>query len=138
MKITEVRIKLLKDDERLKAFASMVMDDCFVLRDCKVIQRENRMFISMPSRHMQKHCPYCGIKNKFSAKFCNDCGRRLPITGRIGNEMRKYFDIAHPITDECRREIEKEVLAAYEREWQREVDNVFSDYPDDYWFVTDD
>ena len=39
MEITEVRIKLMEDtDDRLQAFCSITLDDCFVVRDLKIIE----------------------------------------------------------------------------------------------------
>lgn len=49
MEITEVRITL-KNEVKLKAFASVTFDDCFVLRGLKVISGAQGFFISMPSR----------------------------------------------------------------------------------------
>jgi stage V sporulation protein G len=49
MEVTEVRLSL-KDDERLKAFACITLDGCFVVRGLKVIQGPNGMFVAMPSR----------------------------------------------------------------------------------------
>ena len=49
MEITEVKVFPVNED-KLKAFVSVVIDDCFMVNDIKIIQgRENR-FISMPSR----------------------------------------------------------------------------------------
>ncbi len=51
MKITEVRIrKVKKDDSKLKAVASITIDDCFVIHDIKVIDGNEGNFIAMPSR----------------------------------------------------------------------------------------
>jgi stage V sporulation protein G len=48
--ITEVRVSL-RDDAKLKAFASITLEDCFVIRGLKVIEgNNNRMFVAMPSR----------------------------------------------------------------------------------------
>jgi len=48
--ITEVRVSL-RDDAKLKAFASITIEDCFVIRGLKVIEgNNNRMFVAMPSR----------------------------------------------------------------------------------------
>jgi stage V sporulation protein G len=49
MKITEVRISL-RDDAKLKAFASITLDDCFVIRGLKIIQGQSGTFVAMPSR----------------------------------------------------------------------------------------
>lgn len=51
MKISDVRVRLVKKDEnRLKAVASITIDDCFVVHDIKVIDGKDGYFISMPSR----------------------------------------------------------------------------------------
>lgn len=49
MNITEIRISL-HDHNKLKAFASVTVDDCFVIRGLKVIKGAKGMFIAMPSR----------------------------------------------------------------------------------------
>ena len=49
MKITEVRI-FLKNEERLKAYASITFDDAFVVRNLKVIAGKKGLFVSMPNR----------------------------------------------------------------------------------------
>lgn len=51
MKISDVRLRLVKKDEnRLKAVASITIDECFVVHDIKVIDGREGYFISMPSR----------------------------------------------------------------------------------------
>ena len=49
MEITEVRVAL-RDDDKLKAFASVTFDDCFVVRGLKIIAGNGGMFVAMPSR----------------------------------------------------------------------------------------
>lgn len=51
MKITEIRIHLMGED-RLKAFASVTFDECFVVRNMKVVQGNKGLFLCMPSRKM--------------------------------------------------------------------------------------
>ncbi len=51
MKITDVRVRLVKkDDSKLKAVASVTFDDCFVVHDIKVISGNEGYFIAMPSK----------------------------------------------------------------------------------------
>ena len=51
MKISDVRIRLVnKEDNKLKAVASITIDDCFVIHDIKVIEATDGAFIAMPSR----------------------------------------------------------------------------------------
>ena len=49
MEITEVRVFPVQE-EKLKAFVSIIFDECFVVSDIKIIQGNNGMFISMPSK----------------------------------------------------------------------------------------
>ena len=51
MKITEIRIHLMNED-RLKAFASVIFDNEFVVRNMKVVEGTNGIFLCMPSRKM--------------------------------------------------------------------------------------
>ncbi len=53
MEITEVRISLI-NESKLRAFVSITIDNCFVVRGIKVIQGPNGLFISMPSRRTSK------------------------------------------------------------------------------------
>lgn len=51
MKITDVRVRLVnKDESKLKAVASITIDDCFVVHDVKIIDGNDGYFIAMPSR----------------------------------------------------------------------------------------
>jgi len=49
MEITEVRVFPV-DDEKLKAFVSIILDDCFVISDIKIIHGPKGLFVSMPSK----------------------------------------------------------------------------------------
>jgi stage V sporulation protein G len=49
MHITEVKVFPV-DEEKLRAFVSIVFDNCFMVNDIKVIQGKDGLFISMPSR----------------------------------------------------------------------------------------
>lgn len=50
MKVTEVRISPAKGG-KIRAFASIVVDDCFIINDLRVIEgREKQFFVTMPAR----------------------------------------------------------------------------------------
>jgi stage V sporulation protein G len=49
VEITDVRVFPV-EDEKLKAFASIVFDNCFMVNDIRVIRGKDGLFISMPSR----------------------------------------------------------------------------------------
>ncbi len=51
MKISDVRIRLIDQEaSKLKAVASLVIDDCFAVHDIKIVTGESGDFVSMPSR----------------------------------------------------------------------------------------
>jgi stage V sporulation protein G len=81
MEITQVKVFPV-DEEKLKAYVSIVLDDCFLVSDLKVIHGPNGLFISMPS------------KRKKNGEF---------------------KDIAHPLNRETREQMERRILAEYER-----------------------
>jgi len=81
LRITDVRVRpYSKADDKLKAFATITIDDCFVVTDLKVIQGKKGLFVAMPSR-----------KRKDGS----------------------FKDVAHPLNQETRDEIEGRVLKAY-------------------------
>ena len=50
MKITDVRVRKVAKEGKLKAVVSITLDDEFVVHDIKVIEGEKGLFIAMPSR----------------------------------------------------------------------------------------
>ncbi|MCQ2546439.1 MAG: septation regulator SpoVG [Clostridia bacterium] len=52
MNITDVRIRKVNDDGKMKAIVSITFDDEFVVHDIKIIEGQNGLFIAMPSRKM--------------------------------------------------------------------------------------
>lgn len=52
MQITEIKVYPVNED-KLKAYVTVTFDSCFVVRDLKVIQGNNRLFVAMPSRRMK-------------------------------------------------------------------------------------
>ena len=51
MKVTSVNVKKIeKECSRMKGIASIVLDDCFAVKDIRIIQGEDKLFIAMPSR----------------------------------------------------------------------------------------
>jgi len=123
VEITEVRIKLMDEPgERLKAFCSITFDDCFVVRDLKIIDGSNGPFVAMPSRKLTSHCSRCGMKNHLRAGYCNQCGARLEDTRApkdADGRAKLYADIAHPINSSCREMIQECVIGEYFGEIER-------------------
>ena len=50
MNITDVRIRKVNQEGKMKAIVSITLDNEFVVHDIKVIEGENGLFIAMPSR----------------------------------------------------------------------------------------
>ena len=123
MQVTEVRIKLMEEPgERLQAFCSITLDNCFVVRDLKIIEGTSGPFVAMPSRKLTSHCPQCGSKNHLRAAHCNQCGLRLKDDRAIKDaegRAKLYADIAHPINTECREMIQTRVIEEFRLEKDR-------------------
>src|SRR3989338_4210035 len=116
MKITEVRIfKKEDDDKKLRAFATITFNDCFVVRDIKIIEGSKGYFVAMPSRRVKEPCPRCRHRNVVRSRYCNQCCANLEAGGHkpkadgvmeetdaLQSRLRQseHRDIAHPITAE--------------------------------------
>jgi stage V sporulation protein G len=90
MQITEVKITL-KDEEKLKAYASITFDNAFVVRGMKVINGNTGFFISMPSRKKSD-------------------GTYQDIAHPINNETREMIESA--ILEKYKEAIEQRTLEA--------------------------
>lgn len=142
MKVTEVRIKLTGEtDDRLLAFCSVTLDDCFVVRDLKIIDGSSGPFVAMPSRKLTSHCPRCHGKNHLRSNYCTQCGAdlRREASFQTRDNSRLYADIAHPINAECRELIQTRVIEEFEKEQElAELPGYRSRYDDDYESQRDD
>src|SRR5213596_3141532 len=72
MEITDVKV-ILVDDEKLKAFVSIVFDQCFVVTDIKIIHGPKGLFVSMPSKKRKD-------------------GTFKDIAHPLNNQMRQYLE----------------------------------------------
>lgn len=127
MQLTEVRVKLCDGQAgRLKAFCSLTFDHAFVIRDVKLIEGNDGLFLAMPARKLCDHCSRCGEKNHLRARFCSNCGARLDENrfmryqnGNGHSRLKLHADIAHPINAETRQQIEKMVVTAFHDEVEK-------------------
>jgi stage V sporulation protein G len=137
MQLSEIRINLCgSQGGRLKAFCSLTFDNALVVRDVKLIEGNDGLFLAMPSRKLCDRCRRCGEKNHLRARYCNNCGARLDenrhLQYRNGNmngngngnghsmdRLKLHADIAHPINADTRLELERRVLLAYQEELER-------------------
>ncbi|MBX3426455.1 MAG: SpoVG family protein [Pirellulales bacterium] len=136
MQVTEVRIKLMDEPgERLKAFCSITFDNCFVVRDLKIIEGSSGPFVAMPSRKLTAHCPSCHAKNHLRAPYCSQCGRQLSLEHMptdADGRAKLYADIAHPINSACREMIQEHVIREYETELIRAKEPGYVSRYDDF------
>ncbi|HEX9637495.1 MAG TPA: septation regulator SpoVG [Acidobacteriota bacterium] len=80
LEITDVKVVPV-DEERLKAFASIVFNSCFVVSDIKVIAGESKLFLSMPSKK-QKDGTYRDVAHPLNSET------RKQIEDRVLAEYR--------------------------------------------------
>jgi stage V sporulation protein G len=90
MKITEVRISI-RDDEKLKAFVSITLDNCFVIRGLKIIKGNRGMFVAMPCRKRPD-------------------GTFQDLAHPINNETRRWIE--EEILSRYRQELESQPLVS--------------------------
>lgn len=50
MQITDLRIRKVEDDGKLRAYVTVTFDKCFVVHNVKIIEGKEGLFIAMPSR----------------------------------------------------------------------------------------
>ena len=68
MKITDVQIRKTAAEGKLKAYATVTFDDCFVLHNIKLIEGEKGIFVAMPSRRT-KTGAYKDIAHPITPEF---------------------------------------------------------------------
>jgi len=86
MKITEVKVYPAKDGGRLKAYATIVFDNSFIIRDLKVIEGDKGFFVSMPSRK-RKDGSFRDIVHPLNSET------RREIEERIVEEFKKIIEL---------------------------------------------
>lgn len=113
-------MRLLDDPSaRLKAFCSITLNEVFVVRDLKIVEGTNGLFVAMPSRRLMASCRKCGQKNHLRARYCNECGAKLPmppVPKDADGNPKFHRDVAHPIDASFREVIQERVLEAYHAE----------------------
>lgn len=127
MEISEVRIALRESpgagsqdgragEKRLKAYVTVTFDQCFVVRNIKVIEGRNGLFVAMPSQKPKTVCTHCSFRNDTGGRFCAQCGGSVSQPATDPEPGEAHRDIAHPITLPFRQYVQQRVLQAYEAE----------------------
>ncbi len=68
MEITDIRIRRVGAEGKLKAYVTVTFDDCFVVHNVKVIEGKNGAFIAMPSRKT-KAGDYKDVAHPINSEF---------------------------------------------------------------------
>lgn len=71
MKITNIKIRKLSIDDKLKAIVSVTFDDQFALHDIKVIRNLDKLFVAMPSRKTAEG-KFVDIAHPITPEFRNE------------------------------------------------------------------
>lgn len=69
MKITDVKVRKLSNEGKMKCVVSITFDDLFVVHDIKVIEGQNGLFIAMPSRKSGGQNTYRDIAHPINPKM---------------------------------------------------------------------
>jgi len=85
MEITDIRIKKVNTEGKLKAYVTVTFDDCFVVHNLKIISGKAGTFIAMPSRRT-KTGEYKDIAHPINSAF------RQSIQTRIIDEYNRIKD----------------------------------------------
>lgn len=82
MDITDIRIRKVSADGKLKAYVTVTFDDSFVVHNVKIIEGENGVFIAMPSRKT-KNGEYKDVAHPINTAF------RMRLQDRILEEYNR-------------------------------------------------
>jgi len=93
MDITDIRIRKVNADGKLKAYVTVTFDESFVVHNVKVIEGENGIFIAMPSRRT-KNGEYKDVAHPINTDF------RAVLQDRILDEYNKIEDSDEVPADE--------------------------------------
>ena len=53
MNITSIKIKKFATEGKMRAIASITIDDCFAIHDVKVIENNGKVFVAMPNKRLK-------------------------------------------------------------------------------------
>ncbi len=82
MEITDIRIRRVAADGKLKAYVTVTFDNCFVVHNVKVIEGKNGAFIAMPSRKT-KTGEYKDVAHPINSDF----------RGKLQDEILKAYQV---------------------------------------------
>jgi stage V sporulation protein G len=103
VEITEVRITL-REEDKLKAFASITFDNCFVVRGLKIISGSQGYFVSMPSRRRTD-----GTYQDLAHPINNDMRKKIEeaVLGAFEREARAAGGSRAPASEQPEEYVEE-------------------------------
>ncbi len=94
MQVTEIRIRKVEAEGKLKAYVTITFDDCFVVHNVKIIEGKTGLFIAMPSRKTANG-EYKDVAHPISPDFRNS------LQGQILEEYNAgHFEVVSSGADE--------------------------------------
>ncbi|MGL4986001.1 MAG: septation regulator SpoVG [Treponemataceae bacterium] len=84
MQITEIRIRKVTSEGKLKAYVTITFDDCFVVHNVKIIEGSSSLFIAMPSRKTRTG-DYKDVAHPISPLFRNELQEKILAEYEAGN-----------------------------------------------------
>ena len=105
MEITDIRIRKVSTEGKLKAYVTVTFDDCFVVHNVKIIEGKNGAFIAMPSRKTKKG-EYKDVAHPINSDF------RGVLQERILEEYEREADIDGDTPDSSDEEEEESVSSS--------------------------
>lgn len=91
MEITEVRVFPV-EEEKLKGYATIIFDNCFVVRDLKIIAGTNGLFVAMPSKK-RKDGTYRDTAHPLSSQMREAIETR--VLGAYKTELNKVPEVGN-------------------------------------------
>jgi stage V sporulation protein G len=76
MDITDIRIRKVESDGKLKAYVTLTFDDCFAVHNLKIIKGQSGTFVAMPSRKTQTG-EYKDIAHPINSEFRNQIQKQI-------------------------------------------------------------
>ena len=76
MQITELRIRKVENEGKIRAYVTVTFDNCFVVHNVKIIEGQNGLFIAMPSRKTANG-EYKDVAHPISPEFRTDLQNKI-------------------------------------------------------------
>ena len=116
MDITQIRVFPVEED-KLKAFVSIIFDDCFVVSDIKIIDGINGLFVSMPSKKRRN-----GTFRDIAHPLNNET--RKAIEEKVINRYHEVLEESGEHSESRVRDLDSERSRSVDREEQGDRDNL--------------